>query len=120
MNQRIDVSDLELASALKMVGDALSRRIAEKGRKSYIGPHEMWGMIDEEVVEFKAAVHANDRGKTVDEMLDISVGCLFSVASILAMMRREKEEAVRAAPPPPPPPQAPPPGSFQGKFPTGK
>lgn len=119
MNQRIDVSDLELASALKMVGDALSKRIAEKGRKSFIGPHEMQGIIDEEVLEMKLAIHANDRGKTVAEMVDISVGCLFSVASVLAMMRREKEEAARAAPPPPPPPQAPPPGSFQGQFPKG-
>lgn len=116
MNQRIDVSDLELASALKMVGDALHKRIQEKGRKSFIGPHEMWGIIDEEVDEMKLAIHGDDRGKTVAEMLDVSVGCLFSVASILAMMRREKEDAARAAPPPPPPPQAPPPGSFSGKF----
>jgi len=114
MNQRIDVSDLELASALKMAGDALSKRIAEKGRKSFIGPHEMQGIIDEEVLELKLAIHANDRGQTVTEMVDISVGCIFSIASVLAIMRREKEEAVRSVPPPPP--AAPPPGSFQGKF----
>lgn len=118
MNQRIDVSDMELASALKMVGDALSKRIAEKGRKSFIGPHEMSGMIDEEVIEFKEAIHANDRGKTVAEMLDISVGCVFSVASVLAMMRREKEEAARASQAPQTP-QVPPPGTFHGQFPKG-
>lgn len=96
MDRRIDVSNQELVDALKMIGDGLHKRLAEKGGKSFIGLHEIDGALDEEVREWKSEVHGGDTRAAVSELVDIAVGCAFGIASVSAIAR---EEAARAARP---------------------
>lgn len=97
MNQRILVHDTEIAAALKMFTDRLTTRIAQKGRGSFISELEIQGSVDQEVIEFKQAVHRKNRKDTVEELMDVAVGCVFGTASLIAITRQEQaEEAARA------------------------
>ncbi|SRR5579871_751073 len=97
MNHRIPVQDTELASSMRMLTERLSQRIAQKGRGCFISDLEIQGSVDQEVREFKDAVHAKNRKNEVEELMDLAVGCVFGVASLLAITRQElAEEADRA------------------------
>ena len=89
MDARIPVSDEDMMLALKKLSDGLQRRVKEKGRGSFIGLHEIDGVMDEEVREFKGEIHADDRMAAMDEMIDIGVTSLFGIASVSAIVRDE-------------------------------
>lgn len=89
MDQRLDVTNQELADALRLIGEGLQRRLKEKGTKSFIGLHEIDGILDEEVREWKAEVHGSDRKAAVMELVDVAVTCAFGIASVSAFARHE-------------------------------
>lgn len=91
MDQRVEVTEDEIAASLRLLEDCLRRRIAQKGRKSYIGIHEVDGILDEEVREFKDEVHADDKDAACDELMDVAVTCVFGRASMKANARYEAE-----------------------------
>lgn len=101
MNQRVEVQDLEQTGALKLLADNLTKRLVSKGRMGFISIHEILGAVEEEMDELKDAVRSDDRTQVVDELLDVAIGCVFGVASILAIMRQERADAAaaKAAPP---------------------
>jgi hypothetical protein len=92
MDQRVDVTDQEMIDAVRVVTDSLQRRVAEKGRKCYIGPHEIYGTAAEEFnKELLDAMHKNDREGFCSELVDVAVTCLFGLASIRARARVEAQ-----------------------------
>lgn len=95
MDQRLDVTHQELTEALRMIGDGLQKRLEEKGGKSFIGLHEIDGILDEEVREWKVEVRGNDRKAAVMELLDVAVTAAFGIASVSAISRFEATQEVR-------------------------
>ena len=58
MKNRYPVTEEDIESAFEDVKTWLKLRLKQKGDLSYASPHEMWGIIDEELDEFKVSVYA--------------------------------------------------------------
>lgn len=78
---RPEISDAAIASVLERFRADLVKQVAKKGRTGWVSSHEARGGVDEEVDEFHAAVHANDREATKRELMDIMVAALWGLAS---------------------------------------
>jgi NTP pyrophosphatase (non-canonical NTP hydrolase) len=96
VNQRVPVLDTEIAAAFTLLGQHLKDRIARHGKNSFIGPHEILGIIDEEMDEFREAVRANSRPAVLSELEDIATGAVFGIASLIAMDRAQREASQKA------------------------
>jgi hypothetical protein len=72
----------DLEKAFSIIRITLNRRLEEKGKGIYMSSHEINGIIDEEVDEFKDEVRNNDGGGQYEELIDVAVGCIFGMASI--------------------------------------
>lgn len=94
MRERIEVSDSEIAAAFAVLGDALKRRLIQHGKLSFIGTHEILGVVEEEMHELREAVRSEGETRVNAELIDIGVGALFGVASLMAKARVEKPKAV--------------------------
>lgn len=88
---RIEVLDTEIAAAFTVLGEALKRRLVEHGKKSFIGSHEILGMVEEEILELKEAVRSDKQADVIAELIDVGVGVVFGVASLIANQRATKE-----------------------------
>jgi NTP pyrophosphatase (non-canonical NTP hydrolase) len=91
VDTRVEVMDTEIAAAFSVIGEAFKKRLQQHGKKSFIGPHEILGIIEEEVSELKEAVRSNKRAEVISELIDVGVGTLFGVASLMAVDRSEME-----------------------------
>jgi hypothetical protein len=78
--------------AVSEVRAELDRRIAEKGDGAFASLHEAWGVIDEEMREFKDGVQAKDRLNARAEALDIAVAAIVAIASMEAEAKRPCRE----------------------------
>ena len=90
MRTRVEVLESEIAAAFGTLGEALKSRLIKHGKYSFIGPHEVLGVIEEEMHELREAVRSNKPSDVIGELLDVGVGALFGVASLLAKERAEK------------------------------
>jgi hypothetical protein len=88
---RPPVSDRQLDEAIAEVALHLRTVIAQKGSGAFVSPHEVWGVLDEEVTEFKQAVMANDAQGMAWELRDIAIVAIFALAGA---------KIAREAPPP--------------------
>lgn len=70
--------------AIDEMRDQVARRLTEKGDGACASIHEAWGVLDEEVQEFKEAVQQKDRLNARAELLDIVVAALWALASLEA------------------------------------
>jgi hypothetical protein len=71
----------------KVVRQMLEYRLRKHGPGAYAGPHEILGILEEEFLELKEAIVANDGTQTCAELVDIAVGCIFGVASLVTLGR---------------------------------
>jgi len=62
----------------------LHERLREKGTALFNGPHEIMGILEEEVREYKDAVHMNNNSDQMKEMYDIGVTVLWGITSMVA------------------------------------
>ena len=85
---RPEIERLDVEEVLATLRDALYRRLASKGMSAYASSHEIDGVLDEEVREFKDAVHENYRSQQFRELMDIAVTCVFGGASLAAVYGR--------------------------------
>lgn len=93
MDSRVEVQDAEIAAAFAILGENLKKRLLKHGKKSFIGNHEALGVIMEEIFELTEAVKGNDDGKVLSELLDVGVGALFGIASMMAIKRTKVVQA---------------------------
>lgn len=87
MKQSIELTEEQFSFALKLLGAALSSRIKEKGRDSFINAHEILGATLVEVGELEEAVHRKVTLEVISELLDVAVGCVVGVASLNAHLQ---------------------------------
>lgn len=80
---RKQISDKAIKAATDSVIHQIIERLAEKGRGSFASIHEVWGVVDEEMREFKDAVRENDLPAAERELRDIAVGAIFAIACIM-------------------------------------
>lgn len=90
MRARVEVLESEIAGAFATLGEALKSRLIKHGKYGFIGPHEVLGTIEEEMHELREAVRSNKPNEVIGELLDVAVGALFGVASMMAKERAEK------------------------------
>lgn len=77
---QITVIDLDIA--MKEVQLWMNKRREEKGSGSYSSTHEMRGVIDEEILELKEAMHAKDYDAITHELKDVIIGAIFGLACL--------------------------------------
>ena len=90
--KRPEVSDEILNKTLEELVRNAGKRIETKGKHAFISNHEGLGIIAEEYHELIEAVRSNDPVEVASEAMDIAVGCVFLVASLL-----QKEEDIKKA-----------------------
>lgn len=77
---------------IRTIADILVRktleRIQQKGNGAFVNNHEIWGVLDEEVDEFKEAVRENDPADAYAELVDIGVVSVFGLASQLKNLNK--------------------------------
>ena len=73
----------ELYRAMDEVDNAVDRRLNEKGWGAFVGPHETFGVIAEEVKELLDELQANSVVGFRKELIDIAVACIIGLASEL-------------------------------------
>lgn len=90
--ERHDVSDTILLKALEALTVNIARKIEKHGRGAYVGNHEALGIITEEYWELIEACKQNDPVDIANELMDVAVGAVFGVASMM-----EREERLKVA-----------------------
>jgi hypothetical protein len=76
---------------MNTIRDRLDARLQQKGDGIFMSPHEIWGVMDEEMLEFKDAVTANDMQHVYLELIDIAVAAIFGLVSIQTPGFADKE-----------------------------
>jgi len=89
---RPGVGESDIALALSAISANLDRRLLKHGYGAYASPHEILGVIAEEYDELKDAVRSNVDADTAAEIIDIAVGCVFGVASMLTLRRISRDD----------------------------
>ena len=88
MNKRTTLEKKDITKAIMLVKVKIGIRLKEKGRGSYIGNHETYGILAEEFnKELLDALCADDDQGFHGELLDIVVGGIFGMASMYANKR---------------------------------
>lgn len=89
--ERSEVDVKTLLGVYEAVTNKMGIRIKEKGQGAFSGPHEIYGVLAEEVNELLDAIHENDKEQVVNELYDVAVTALFGIASIYEVENRVKE-----------------------------
>jgi hypothetical protein len=82
MKGRPEVSMDEVLGALKETNNMLNFRMCQKGRRIFVSRHEIDGIIDEEVREFKDLLPRGSFEDMKKELLDIAVAAIWGIVSI--------------------------------------
>ncbi len=78
------IREEELDRAWNEIGTWLGKRLNEKGWGAFVGPHETFGVIDEEFnKELRDELQANSTVGFRKELIDIAVACIIGLASEL-------------------------------------
>jgi NTP pyrophosphatase (non-canonical NTP hydrolase) len=83
-NPRIPVEETVIEKTKEIVSNALLKRLKQHGYDSFSSIHEILGIMDEEHYELLMAVHKNDDLQVKEELVDIAVGALFGIATLIA------------------------------------
>lgn len=82
-NIRHQLTDGDIHLASSEVERKLWYRVQQKGKGVMASSHEILGIIDDEVQEYRDEVHAKSPAeKKIEELKDIAVAAIFGIASI--------------------------------------
>ena len=71
-----------LYDAQESVGKKIDYRLNQKGAGLFVDPHQIYGIVAEEVKELMDALHGNDIEGMKRELTDIAVAAIWGIASI--------------------------------------
>ena len=81
IRHQLTMTDLQLAMA--GVAEKTDYRAKQKGMGVMASGHEILGIIEDEVLEYRDEVHSKSAAeRKVEELKDIAVTCIFGIASI--------------------------------------
>ena len=81
-SERPQLDHATVETAINDFRTELNRRLNEKGYGSWLSRHEILGVLEEELLELKDAVHNKSFSDIRSELLDIAVGAVFGAACI--------------------------------------
>lgn len=90
---RPQISEEVLLKTLEEVTKNVGTKIQRKGRGVYVSHHEALGIITEEYKELIDAVQSNNPVEVASEMMDVAVGAIWGLASMLQKEADIKEAA---------------------------
>ncbi len=80
---RPQLTDKDIQSAFDELFVKANFRLKQKGYGSYASGHEILGIIEDELQEYRDEVHRKSSPEEkVQELLDIAYGAIFAIASI--------------------------------------
>lgn len=79
-----DMTDTKTAlfHAVEVVKKRIRMRLEQKGAGLFVDPHQIYGIVAEEMKEFMDALHGNDTKGMKDELLDIAAAAIWGYASL--------------------------------------
>ncbi len=80
--ERDIVTDKIIKKVVNDFESFLYSKIAKKGSKAWVGPHEIYAFTAEEVYEMMKALHKNDDKNFKEELFDTATCCLFGYMSM--------------------------------------
>ena len=82
-NKRQQLTEQQLDEAICSVAEKTAFRAGQKGYGVMTSSHEILGIIDEEVYEYRVEVHAKAATRLkIEELKDIAVAAIWGIASI--------------------------------------
>ncbi len=84
MRERVPVAPDLIDDAYLILDARIADKLSRKGNLSFISKHEILGVITEEYKELIDAVHSKDDKNLIEELLDLGVAVMFSLASLSA------------------------------------
>ncbi|HHX95091.1 MAG TPA: hypothetical protein GX691_04620 [Clostridia bacterium] len=79
---RQQITEEQVKAAVEKVIEKLYYRLEQKGFGTFSSRHEILGVMTEEYNELVEAVHTNNHQEMREELLDLAVGAIFSVACL--------------------------------------
>lgn len=79
---RYKITNEEIEKSLYMFKVHYNNKLFEKGKGIFVSSHEIDGILDEEVSEWKKAVNKNDLTELQAELLDVMVAAFHGLVSI--------------------------------------
>ena len=79
---RQQITKQQVGEAIALVRYHLFRRLEQKGFGTWLSRHEILGFLTEEYHEAVESIHSKPIDEVRAELVDIAVGCVFSVACI--------------------------------------
>lgn len=81
---RLEITDAQVLKALEIITLRTGDRMAEHGKFAHASKHESVGIIMEEVQEMLEAMRLKDTKPFVDEVVDVIVAGVWTLASVIA------------------------------------
>ncbi len=81
---RKQLTNEQIGKAVEKTVTKLNCRLKQKGYGTFVGTHEILGVITEEYYELIDAVHRKKQSDIEEELIDLAVGCIFATACINA------------------------------------
>lgn len=79
---RTQITDEEIESAMKVIKEALTKKLMQHGNGTFASTHEIYGVVAEEFDELGDALRSNNEEEFANELIDVAVGAIFGVACI--------------------------------------
>ena len=81
-NHRPQLNDQHIKETIKQITNKLKTQLSKKGKGIFISSHECLGILKEEFDEYSLSVHNNNMLEQYNELLDIAVASIISIASM--------------------------------------
>ena len=92
---RLPVSYEHIVLAQEKVLEGLKKRMVKHGELSFVSTHEALGVLTEEFFEVTEAVKSGDLREFAQEMLDVAVCAIFSIASLGAYLDEASSKSAK-------------------------
>lgn len=81
---RLEITDEQVLKALEIITLRTGDRMKQHGKLAHASKHESVGIIMEEVQEMLEAVRLDDTKPFIDEVVDVVVSGVWTLASVIA------------------------------------
>ena len=92
--ERPQTTLLELQDAISFLIPAAKKRLDKHGHGIAISPHEVYGILAEEMDELVDELRANNRVEFYDELVDIAIAAIFGMVSLAHIIEDEGQNGV--------------------------
>ena len=77
------IKNTTVDKVIELVLKKLQKKMTKKGMGGFVSSHEGYGVVMDEFVELGEAVHDNDIDGVINEIVDIAVAAIWSIASFI-------------------------------------